>query len=356
MKKIVIALFSMFLSIGAYAQTSIDFGKFQTSFKDFAGSIASSLPANSTIGLNWSDAYIGYLPHFGIGLSAGFTTIPGAAVDTLTQNLGLGSLTTALGSSAANLINQYGVPLPGYTVDLRLGGLFLPFDVGLKFGYIGDKISQIQQALPAGMQLNYLLTGIDVRFQLVKEGFLIPEISVGGGFNYLSGNVGFKVGSGDITLANFSVPDPSTNYTTNTTYNITLTQPDLVFAWDSKVFDAKIQVSKHILIFTPYVGLGASYGISSAGGGLSSTLLINGSTPTPAEISAIQQGLKYLNNGQTFDFTSQGILAYAAANGFGARFFGGMSIDLLILHLDLNAMYDFVGKSYGAGLNFRIQF
>ena len=49
-------------------------------FQTFATAAASSLPLETSVGLNWSDAYIGQFPHFGIGLTVGAATIPFSAV------------------------------------------------------------------------------------------------------------------------------------------------------------------------------------------------------------------------------------------------------------------------------------
>jgi hypothetical protein len=100
----------------------------QNGVVDFSEKMAKSLPFNSSLGLNWSDAYIGKIfpsvpPHFGIGGSFGFTTMDLPALKTLAGQLG------------------YGMPFttdrlffPVYTLEGRLGGFFLPFDIGVKFG------------------------------------------------------------------------------------------------------------------------------------------------------------------------------------------------------------------------------
>ncbi len=55
--------------------------------------------------------------------------------------------------------------------------------------------------------------------------------------------------------------------------------------WNSNVIDAKIQVSKSLFIITPYVGLGMSFGISNAGGGMQSQMTVDGSAVTQASKS-----------------------------------------------------------------------
>ncbi|WP_455381318.1 hypothetical protein [Salinispira pacifica] len=356
MKRIAAVVLSLFVSAGAFAQNIPDFNTYEKAFVDFAHGVSSALPLYSSIGNNWSSGYGGQLPHLGFGLTVGAATIPGAVVDNLTTQLGLGSVTSIFPSAAADLIKQYGVPMPGYVIEARIGGLFIPFDIGLKFGYFGDKMQSLQQKLPANMKLDTLLAGFDVKFPLVKEGFLMPQISIGGGFSYVKGYVQFPLTNSDITVLNgVSAPDGNT-------YWVKFTAPNMRFQWDSKVIDAKIQVSKHLLIFTPYAGVGASYGFSGAGGGVASQLLVSTtsnsgpfSTPTAAQIDQINQALSYSGNGGSVSVDGTSVLVSAGANGLGFRAFGGVSVDLLILHLDANLMYDILGKSYGGSIGVRIQ-
>ncbi len=358
MKRLVVALLALFISVGAFAQTIPNFSTYGTAFQNFASDIANSLPLNASIGSDWSDGYIGYLPHFGIGITAGASTIPKAAVDNLLTTLGVGTTATLFPSGTSSVIDKYGIPFPAYAVNARIGGLFLPFDIGLKFGYLGDKLPAVQNALPAGMNLNYLLMGMDVKYRLIKEGFIIPEISVGAGFNYLSGNVTLPTSSSDISVGSFTFKDQNN---TSHTYDVKFTNPNLNFNWNTKAIDLKVMASKHILIFTPYLGLAASKGFSSAGGGVSSQMLIStdgGSTyhtPSPTELQYLNYGLQSVGAG-SFDATSTSVLVAAAASGWSFRTFGGVSLDLLILHLDLQGMYDFLGKNYGASVNLRVQF
>ncbi len=354
MKRIAAVIFTLAIGTGAFAQTIPDFNKYEQSFVDFAHGISGALPLYSSIGNNWSSGYGGQFPHLGFGLTVGAATIPGTVVNNLTTQLGLGDVKTLFPSQAADLIDKYGVPLPGYVAEVRIGGFIIPFDIGLKFGYIGDKMQGLP--LPANMKLDYLLTGFDVKFPIVKEGFLMPQIAVGGGFNYVRGYVQFPTTSSDITVLN-GVAAPDGN-----TYWVKFTAPDMRFQWDSKVIDAKIQVSKHLLIFTPYAGVGASYGFSGAGGGLTSQLQVSTtsstgpfSTPTPAQINALNQALSSSGQNGSFTVDGNGVFVQAGANGLGFRAFGGVSIDLLIVHLDANLMYDFISKGYGGSIGLRVQ-
>jgi hypothetical protein len=343
MKKLLLTLVILLVAVGAFAQTTFTFTTFQDAFSQFATDVANSLPFNASIGLNWSDAYIGQLldvpPHFGAGVSLGATTIPSASVTTM---LGPTGLNLTLPAEVAQYI-QYGVPIPAYTVEGRIGGFLLPFDIGLKVGYIPPGTLQ-SWGIP--VDVNYLLAGADVRFALLQDSGIIPAVSVGAGYTYMRGSVSVPglLGSG-IDITNINAPGGP--------YAISLTDPALNFTWATNVIDLKAQVSKNLLIFTPYLGAGASYGISSAGGGVTSTLLINGSAPTQQQIDDITAYLE--SQGMTVDLSDQGFLIQAAANGWSFRAFGGISMNLLILKLDLTGMYNFLSGDFGASVGLRVQ-
>jgi len=347
MKKIILlTVIITVLATGAvFAQTTKDFTDISDSFTEFAGAVAPILPFNAAIGLNWSDAYIGQLlavpPHFGFGVSAGVTTIPIASMKPVLDAFSI-TLPPEL-----DFINDYGLPFPAYTADVRIGGFILPFDVGLKFGYWPQDLFK---NLP--VNLDYLFLGADLRYAILKDHLLIPAVSVGVGYSYLKGGVGVPgLLGGDITLTSFDVPNTSGGTDTHT---LSLTDPSLDFNWQSQVIDFKVQVSKSLLIITPYAGLGASYGISNAGGGLKTQLQLDGADITDSDINDINTAFTLA--GQTPpDLSAQGIIVSKDVQGFSVRAYGGLSLNLFVLKLDLTGMYNFTGGSYGATVNLRFQ-
>ncbi len=337
MKRTVLVLVVLaVVATGAFAQFS--FTQFKADFQTFAGEIANALPFNASIGNNWSDAYIGQLlavpPHFGVGVTAGATTIPWSAVENLAT-----ALSVTLPSQVMAL-KPYGFPVPAYTVDGRIGGFLLPFDIGVKVGYLPpDALA----GLP--FTADYLLVGGDVRFALVKEDLLLPAISVGGGYTFMHGRLGVPQAlSGPVTIASFTYPD-------NSTHTLEFSNPSLNFAWDTNVIDLKAQISKTLLFITPYLGAGASWGISSAGGGIASQMTRDGGTPiTQADIDAINQA-----TGGNYTLQNPGITVLSAVQGWAFRAWGGLSLNILVLKIDLNALYNFTSGSLGASAGVRIQ-
>jgi hypothetical protein len=340
MKRFLVVFLMVAAASGAFA-AGYNFSQFQAGFSDFATSVAAGLPLNASTGLNWSDAYIGQLldapPHFGVGVTVGATLVPSSA---------LGKVTSALGVSLPSNLSylaSLGVPIPAYTIEGRIGGFVLPFDIGLKFGYLSPSMTS---NLNLGFTVNYLLAGADIRFALLKGDVVLPSISVGLGYSYMQG--GFSIPH----VLGTNVAMGSFTYN-GTPYNLNMSDPTLDFNWSSNVIDLKVQISKSLLLFTPYAGVAASYAFSSAGGGASSTIQ-NGSTPlSSADISNINA--YFASQGQSITLANQNFVVSSGANGFAFRAFGGFSFNIFILRLDIGAMYDLLGGNWGGALNTRIQ-
>jgi len=158
----------------------------QTQAESLVDTLATALPFNSAIGLNWSDAYIGQLlgvpPHFGVGVSVGATTVEAAGFSDLLSSFGY---TLDLPSGLADSL-----PLPAAVAEARIGGLLLPFDVGVKAGYIPASTAESIADLAGGLKVDYLLAGADIRYALIKGNLLLPRLSIGVGVNYMKGGVG----------------------------------------------------------------------------------------------------------------------------------------------------------------------
>ena len=144
-RTLVVLLMCALLAPMAFSQT-FDFATFESGFNDFAASVAGGLAFNSTIGQHWSDAYIGQLPHLGFGVTAGLTTIPRESADFVFDTLGVDV-------SQYEQYISYGLPIPGYTADVRLGGIIFPFDAGIKVGVLPP---EAQALLPDGFSIDYL--------------------------------------------------------------------------------------------------------------------------------------------------------------------------------------------------------
>jgi len=336
MKRVLIVL-AILLFAAASLSAQIDYDVFGDAFEDFASQVSTTLPSTAAVaGLNWSPAYIGEFPHFGVGASIGAFTIPYDFVEPLITDLGL-SL-----PSKFDYIKKWGMPIPAYALDARIGGFVLPFDIGLKFGYIPDQLREKLGKLNA----DYLLAGGDVRLRVVEGRGLLPSVSVGGGYTFLEGNIGISDVAGP-TQINLPPPEDA--------HYIEITSPELTFAIQTSTFVGKVQASWDLELLTPHLGIGAAYGLSSAGGGLSSDILYDGATPmTPTQIQDIKDA--FAGYGYTIDeLDNSGISITSDADGYSFWAYAGTAINIVFISIDLSAMYNLVSSSYGGAVNVRVQ-
>ncbi len=335
---VVVLLALVALSLSAQ---SWSFDVYKDSFQAFSDAVAEALPFNATIGLDWSSAYVGQLPHFGIGLTAGASSLPYEAVKTTFSDLDI-----ALPSELEQL-KDYGVPFPAAALNARLGGFFLPFDIGFKAGFIPPEALSF---LPYPM--DYLMLGGDVRVPLLKGKGLLPALSVGAGYTYLRGSVAVPdaIAGGSVNMTDFM-----NNMGYSGSWNIGVTDPDVAFAWQTHVIEAKAQVSKSLFIITPYLGIGAAYGISQAGGGLTGAEVTRNGSPISAQDIADIQAAFADAGYEAPEISAEGFLLSSGVRGWAVRAFGGLSFNLLILKLDLTGGYNFTSDSYSLAANARIQ-
>jgi hypothetical protein len=402
MKKFLIVITLIFvIAGGAFAQdpTDIGYDTMRGQLEGFASGVANALPMASTIGLQWSKAYLGQLPHFGVGIAVGFASIPFSSMDALFEAFGipdfLGEFTDTLPSEFSGLIGMLGFPFPAVVADARIGGIILPFDIGIKAGYIPPELYGILDDATGGFispdTLDYALFGFDIRYALLKEpkGFsLIPDLIIGGGYNYYRGKIALPMPGMDFAIEDIPIPiaaevsslsyDPK-NTATYYNYSLSMTDPAVGFSWQSHVIDLKAQISKKILlIITPYAGIGASYGRSRADAGMfvEPTVTKNGAPSSLEEmekdLAAAEEALDELTGKDKtgligegeYDFSDiaiptgedAGFVVSSWVNGWGFRAYGGLSINLFFIKLDASVMYDIIGQSLGAQVGLRIQF
>jgi hypothetical protein len=336
MRRVLIVFVVVLLTtVSLSAQTSYD--QFADYFQTFADEVANSLPITASVGGNWSPAYIGQFPHFGVGLSLGGMFLPYESVEPVVDGLGVGA-------EIPEALETYGVPFPAIAADARLGGFILPFDVGVKFGFIPDKAKDL---FSDKVTADYLLAGFDARLRLVEGSRFVPTISAGAGYNFLRGTVGINDVSPGETINIDAIMEPLYGVGT---YELTITDPDLAFNWDTHTIQGKAQASWDLAVLTPHVGFGVAYGFADAGGGLFSSLSYNNENGT--DLTDVQNAFEAL--GYTVP-TSEGIEVVSDANGYSFWVYGGTAINIVFVSLDLSAMYNFLSGAYGASANVRIQ-
>lgn len=185
--------------------------------QNFSKELTFSIPMSASQQNVWADAYIGKLfpavpIHFGFGVNASATRLS-------TKELSK----TAKIFNIDNISDSYYLPYASF--DLRVGGVFLPFDLGIMFTKFGPF-----DANTNGMSLNIdlLTVGFDLRYAILEGNLILPKWSVGLGYIYNKGSLGF--GNNDV---------------------------DVDFDYKMQTMFVETQVSKTIFIFTPFVGIKA---------------------------------------------------------------------------------------------------
>ncbi|ULQ59815.1 hypothetical protein K7I13_00155 [Brucepastera parasyntrophica] len=289
MKKLLLILFIILITVSGLSAQSAVLDDFNDALNSFLGEINTALPDSAVVGGTWSNAYIGQLigvpPHFGIGIAAGITRFPVQA------------LKDAIELTGADLPVDTLI-LPNFAVEGRIGGIVLPFDLGFRFGMLPEvKINKVS--------VKYLNFGADIRYAILKDRAVIPALSVGIGYYHTSGSVGYTFSPSELGIV--GIPPQYTQ------------DSELGIDFSSNVIEAKVQVSKNIVVITPYAGLAGYVAFSD-------------SNYTVAN----QKG----SNKETL---------------YGARVFGGLSFNIAVVKIDLYGMYNFVSGNWGANAGLRVQ-
>jgi hypothetical protein len=318
-KTILIFLVILMLAVSqVFALDSIDFNALQSAAIKFSEEMIEVLPFNSSIGLNWSDAYIGSFPHFGIGLTAGAVTMDNKAktITYMLNSLGL------LDANYTSFLSDKFL-LPAYSLDARIGIPAIPVDVGVKFGYLPANL--LASFLDVGIK--NMLIGADVRYVIVNSKVLPMRLSVGLGFNFLNGGISKKF-------------TEDFNFTGGVSF--TAKNPTVDVIWRTVNIEFKTQASFPYKILTPYIGAGVSYSWSKAGYEISASGL-------DAEEEKIRGlvGVTKVSKGSFETIINKSCL--------NTRVFGGLSFNLVYVRLDLTGMYEIFGGNFGATLGLRFQ-
>jgi hypothetical protein len=130
---------------------------------------------------------------------------------------------------------------------------------------------------------------------------------------------------------------------------LNITAPKLDFAMKNTTLDLKVQISKKLFIITPYLGLGLSYGWSTVDFGANSTITITPSSGVPTSWKDDIMGFTGLSLENT------GLGKSTTYSGLGIRGFGGFSLNIFVLKIDITGLYDILNGYWGAGVGLRVQ-
>ena len=326
MKKLGLILLLMLFAFTISAQ-DYNIDQIEESFETFADETAQALPMMAGMGLNWNDAYMGMFPRFGVGLTTGAVFIPMEAFEEVYD---------LTGDDTLDDMPSLGVPMPMYSLDGRIGIPVLPMDVGFKAGVLNPR-----EILD--ITVSYNMIGGDVRYAVLKGNMVLPEVSVGVGYTHMSGAISAPIPDQSIDIS--GVDDPL-NIIGN---EVTLENSDMLFDWSTNVFDFKVQASKKLLLLNLSAGLGYSYGLTTAGGGITNgDVYMDGDLITDVQIDQLEE-----LTGITVD--DEGILISSDVTGGALRVFGGVGLNFPLVKLDFGLNYAVPSGTMGLSTNLRLQ-
>lgn len=294
-KKIIAIGLVLLLTLSVFA-TPAD--KVSQGLEDFSIQLFDVIPNVALQQGVWPEAWIGKVfpsapPHFGLGLSFGAAELPieglNKALSQFNEVSG-GASFPSLGDSLA---------FPTFTADARIGGVFLPFDIGISF-------MRLPNMKFDNVAFDFLTIGGSLRYAILEDKIIIPAVSVGMGFMYNKGFVEVKVEDSAFVRSDFETT--------------------------SIFFEA--QVSKKILFLVPFLGFRGVMAQST-------------------------NSWQWAYNAQFEGYTVGQVEKGTVNRGFGDRFhpqiFGGLGFDIFMFHANLSVSYDFVSSLWGANLGLRFQ-
>lgn len=262
-----------------------------SSLDGFLKELNTATPDNAVTGGTWSDAYIGQLLGIPPHFGVGFST----GVSRLPAK-GLDDFFKLVKLDSSLPIPITDLVIPTASVEARIGGIIFPFDLGVKFMYIPEQTVQ-------PLKFDYMNFGFDIRYPVIKENIVLPGVSIGAGYAYVGGSLGATINFAE--AGGFPAE-----------YG---TDEKLAVKFSTNVFDVKAQVSKTFLIVTPYAGVGLSMSQS-----VSDYTIVTESKKITTDV-------------------------------FGARVFGGLSFNIVVIKLDTTVMYNVVSGNWGVNFGTRLQ-
>ncbi|WP_296028867.1 hypothetical protein [uncultured Treponema sp.] len=299
-----------YVNIKDYIPTDSPFTVAENGLNDFCDDLVDVVPNSQTQQNVYAEAWIGKIfPgfHFGAGVNAGVSALDVSA---------LKDAALALGVEDVKDINDTLV-FPTITVDARLGGIILPFDIGVTAMSIDtSKMGAVDEAIDP-VAINFFTVGADIRYAIFEGGFMRPKWSVGAGFYYTKGGVDV-----DDDSAKASLDFKSTTFMVNT------------------------QASIKVLCLVPFIGGRALFSKTSVDWKVKADWA-----------SIIADEADYYDG--VFDALTWGILPSSfsgSSSGFSVypQVFGGIGLDLLFLNLTVSGSYDIASKIPSAAVSVRI--
>ena len=314
--------------------TSADIDK---AFESFTDKMTEVLPETTTQLGVWSDAYIGKLfpsapPHFGVGV-----TVAGTFINTEEFSSTVETIVNEINGKAPGASQDFNfsipntIPLPAYSINARIGGIILPFDVGVYGSYL--KVNSLKFEDFTGA-ITYYSFGGDIRYAVVKGSTLLPKISVGAGYIYTHMALGAE-GSSTYT-SDLSAHGLSS--TSSVTANA-----DMNTNFDLHTLFAQVQVSKKFFILTPYAGMRAYV--------TSSKSHYDYTYSSTYEAGALSGDVPNGSGGDEHDYNSDGF----AWGKIQPQLYGGLGLNIFFFDCTLGGCWNPRNNLWSANVSARLK-
>lgn len=255
----------------------------------------------------WAEAWLGKLVpgvHLGAGIDLGASQMKITALKETAKAFGMNEISDMPDSFV----------FPTVAGDVRLGGIFLPFDIGASFMTIdSSRINALDEAI-SPMAFDFFTIGFDFRWAILEGKTWQPKFSVGAGYVFTKGGVGI---SSDEAAANL-------DFKNHTAY-------------------LQAQLSKKLLFFIPYIGAKVAYTKSE----------VNWSAT--AQWTSIFDG----DDSELGNLQDWGILPTEFSGGYDGwkiipQVYGGFCLDFAIINLTFGIGWDFVDRLASGSFSFRL--
>lgn len=314
--------------------TSADIDK---AFESFTDKMTEVLPETTTQLGVWSDAYIGKLfpsapPHFGVGV-----TVAGTFINTEEFSSTVETIVNEINGKAPGASQDFNfsipntIPLPAYSINARIGGIILPFDVGVYGSYL--KVNSLKFEDFTGA-ITYYSFGGDIRYAVMKGSTLLPKISVGAGYIYTHMALGAE-GSSTYT-SDLSAHGLSS--TSSVTANA-----DMNTNFDLHTLFAQVQVSKKFFILTPYAGIRAYV--------TSSKSHYDYTYSSTYEAGALSGDVPNGSGGDEHDYNSDGF----AWGKIQPQLYGGLGLNIFFFDCTLGGCWNPRNNLWSANVSARLK-
>lgn len=298
-KKIIAIGLVLLLALSAFGNiTPAD--KVSQGLNDFSIQLFDVIPNVALQQGVWPEAWIGKVipsvpPHFGVGTSFGVAKLPLEGLNNAISQLN--AVAEGTGASLPSLGNN--LVFPTLTVDARIGGIFLPFDIGVSF-------MRLPNIKLGPLSFDFLTVGGSLRYAILQDKIVIPAVSVGMGFMYNKGYVEVKVQDAAYIRSAFE---------TTTIF-----------------FEA--QVSKKVFFLVPFVGFRGIIAKSTNNWEWAYNVTFEGYSMGEVEKGTVNRAFK---------------------DRFHPQIFGGIGFDIAMFHSNISASYDIVSSIWGASLSVKFQ-